>query len=52
MTIGRGSAVAAGSVVTKSCPPYSIIGGVPAKVIKMRFTSEQIEEHERLLNEK
>lgn len=50
VTIGRGSIVAAGSVVTNSCPPYSIIGGVPAKLIKMRFTPEQIIVHERLLN--
>lgn len=34
VTIGEGSVVAAGAVVTKSCPPYSLIGGVPAKVIK------------------
>lgn len=47
VTIGRGSVVAAGAVVTRSCPPYSIIGGVPAKVLKMRFTPEEIEEHER-----
>ena len=47
VTIGRGSVVAAGAVVTKSCAPYSIIGGVPAKLIKMRFTEEEIEEHER-----
>lgn len=51
VTIGRGSIVAAGAVVTKSCAPYSIIGGVPAKLIKMRFGPEQIIEHERLLNE-
>jgi len=50
VTIGRGSVVAAGSVVTKSCAPYSIIGGVPAKLIKMRFTEEEMQEHERLLN--
>lgn len=50
VTIGRGSVVAAGAVVTKSCEPYSIIGGVPAKLIKMRFTPEQIVEHERILN--
>lgn len=47
--IGRGSVVAAGAVVTKSCPPYSIIGGIPAKVLKMRFTSEKIEQHERII---
>lgn len=52
VTIGRGSIIAAGAVVTKSCPPYSIIGGIPAKVIKMRFTEEQIVEHERLLYNK
>lgn len=47
VTIGRGSVVAAGAVVTKSCPPYSIIGGVPAKVLKMRFSAEAIKIHER-----
>lgn len=51
VTIGRGSVVAAGAVVTRSCPPYSIIGGVPAKVLKMRFTPEEIEEHERRLGD-
>lgn len=49
VTIGRGSVIAAGAVVTKSCKPYSIIGGVPAMLIKMRFSQEQIDEHERLL---
>ncbi len=51
VTIGRGSVVAAGAVVTKSCAPYFIIGGVPAKLISMRFTPELIEQHERMLAE-
>mgnify|MGYP002706305757 FL=1 len=50
VTIGRGSVVAAGAVVTKSCPPYSIIGGVPAKDLKMRFTPEEIVKHESILS--
>lgn len=49
VTIGRGSVIAAGAVVTKSCPPYSIIGGVPAKVLKYRFTINEALEHERQL---
>ena len=50
VTIGRGSVVAAGAVVTKTFPPYSIIGGVPAKIIKMRFNPVEIGEHEKILN--
>ena len=49
VTIGRGCVIAAGAVVNKSMPPYSIIGGLPARVLKRRFTIEQILEHERLL---
>lgn len=40
VTIGDGSIVAAGSVVTKDVEPYSIYGGVPAKKIKDRFNSD------------
>lgn len=49
VTIGRGSVVAAGAVVTKSCPPYSIIGGVPARIVKQRFTLDEIAKHEEIL---
>lgn len=49
VTIGRGSVVAAGAVVTKSCPPYSIVGGVPARILKYRFTVEECLLHEKTL---
>ena len=40
--IGSGSIIANNSHVIKSCPPYSIIGGNPAKIIKKRFSESQI----------
>ncbi len=43
VTIGDGAIVAAGAVVTKDIPPYAIVGGVPAKLIRYRFTQQQIE---------
>jgi acetyltransferase-like isoleucine patch superfamily enzyme len=42
VTISRGAVVAAGSVVTKDVPPYAIVGGVPAKVLKFRFDDKTI----------
>lgn len=42
VTIGHGAIIAAGSVVTKDVPPYAIVGGNPAKVIRYRFSDETI----------
>lgn len=42
VTIGDGAIIAAGSVVTKPVPPYAIAGGVPAKVIRLRFSDKEI----------
>lgn len=50
VTIGRGSVVAAGAVVKSSCPPYSVIAGVPARVVGERFDTETARRHEALLN--
>lgn len=43
VNIGDGAIVATGSVVTKDVPPYAIVGGMPAKVIKYRFEKDEIE---------
>jgi acetyltransferase-like isoleucine patch superfamily enzyme len=48
VTIHRGSIVAAGAIVTKNVPPYSIVGGIPAKQIKKRWNTDDILEHERI----
>jgi virginiamycin A acetyltransferase len=42
ITIGKGAVIAAGSVVTREVPPYAIVGGNPAKVIRFRFPEEII----------
>ena len=44
VNIGQGAVIAAGAVVTKDVPPYAIVGGVPAKVIKYRFEPEMVDE--------
>jgi hypothetical protein len=43
LTIGDGAVIAADSVVIKNVPPYAIVGGNPAKIIKYRFDKETIE---------
>ena len=52
VTVGRGSVIAAGSLVNKDVEPYSIYAGVPAKLIRKRFSAEEIIKHEAALKEK
>lgn len=43
VTIGNGAVIAAKSVVTKNVPPYAIVGGNPAKIIKYRFSKKIVQ---------
>ena len=47
--INCGAIIAAGAVVTKSVPPYAIVGGNPARILKYRFSKEEILLHEKQL---
>lgn len=52
VNIGEGAVIAAGSVVSHDVEPYSIVGGVPAKELRKRFTKEEIVAHkEKIHNE-
>jgi acetyltransferase-like isoleucine patch superfamily enzyme len=48
VTVGDGAVIGACALVTKDVPPYAIVGGVPAKVLKYRFTPEQIAALQRI----
>jgi virginiamycin A acetyltransferase len=48
ITIGNGAVIAAGSVVVKDVPPFAIVGGTPARLIRYRFAPEVIERIERV----
>lgn len=49
ITIGRGAIIGACSLVNKNIPPYAIVAGIPAKIIGVKFSKNQILEHERIL---
>jgi acetyltransferase-like isoleucine patch superfamily enzyme len=46
--IRRGAIVGAGAIVNKDVPPYAIVAGIPAKILKYRWTPEEILRHEEL----
>jgi len=50
VTIGNGAVIGARAVVTSDVPPYSVVVGVPGKVIRRRFEGDDVARHEVMLN--
>lgn len=47
--IARGATIAAGAVVCKNVPPYALVGGIPAKIIRYTMTIDEILAHEKVV---
>jgi acetyltransferase-like isoleucine patch superfamily enzyme len=47
--VGTGSVIGAGSVVTRDVPPYSVAAGSPCRVLRARFSGEDLARHRRML---
>lgn len=47
VTVGRGSVIGACALLIKNVPPYTVVGGVPAKIIGFRFSKKEVLEHEK-----
>lgn len=49
VTVGEGSVIGAGAVVTRDIPPYSVYTGAPAERLRPRFTEAEVEAHKKAL---